>query len=158
MAARGEAQQAISFMEQHYSALGPVDAAELHSPLIRKLVLNAYFEKSPIAKVIVGYSLRRRLNDKTAQPTAASLISFLFLNQPQLFLRSILEKPNPYLGYTIARIWEPTDTSKGVRQHPAFIEFVEQTKLVSVWQKYGWPAKIKPDNGDNSSSTFTIIG
>ena len=158
MALRGDAQQAIAFMEQHYSALGPVDAAELHSPLIRKLVLNAYYEKSPIAKVIVSYSLRRRLSDKSAQPTAASLISFLFLKQPQLFFRSILEKPNPYLGYTIARIWEPTETSKDALQHPAFIKFIKQTKLVSVWQKHGWPEKIKPDNGDNSSSTFTITG
>jgi hypothetical protein len=82
----------------------------------------------------------------------------LFLHKPKLFLRSILQKPNPYLGYTIARIWEPTEASKSIRVDPDFVEFIKQTKLVSAWQKYGWPKQIKPDNGDNSSSTFTIIG
>lgn len=132
MASRGEAQQAISFMHQHYHALGPVEAAELQSPLVRKLVLDAYLKQAPVAKTIVSYALTRRLSDKAAQPTAASLISFLFLHKPKLFLRSILEKPNPYLGYTIARIWEPTEASKSIRADPYFVEFIKQTKLVSA--------------------------
>jgi TolB-like protein len=158
MASRGEAPQAIAFMQQHCHELGPVEAAELHSPMVRKLVLNAYLKQAPVATTIVNYALRRRLSDDAAQPTAACLIGFLFLNKPELFLSSILKKPNPYLGYTIARIWEPTVASKNIRMHSDFVGFIEQTKLVSAWQKYGWPEQIKPDNGNDSSSTFSIIG
>jgi TolB-like protein len=158
MASRGKVPQAIAFMQEHCHALGPVEAAELHSPVVRKLVLNAYLKQAPVARAIVNYALRRRLSDDAAQPTAACLIGFLFLNKPALFLNSILKKPNPYLGYTIARIWEPTVASKNVRMHADFVEFIEQTTLVSAWKKYGWPEQIKPDNGNNLVSTFSIIG
>jgi len=158
MASRGEVKKAMSFMHEHCHALGPIEGTELQSKLARKLVLDAYLDHKPIAKAIVGYALKRRLNDSLAQPTAASLIGFLFLNKSKLFLSSILEKPNPYLGYTIARIWEPTDASKKIRLHPDFGQFIKQTQLVSAWQKYGWPEQVKPDNDNSLSSTFTIAG
>lgn len=157
IAARGEVSTAIAFMHENYDALGPVEAAELQSPLARRLVLNAYLKQAPFAKMIVSFALARRLRNMSAQPNSASLISFFLMDKPRLFLRSILSKPNPYLGYTVSRIWEPTQASKNVRQHLDFIEFIKQTKLVSAWQKYGWPEQIKPDNDDNLSATFTVI-
>ena len=158
MAERGDIQQAVAFMQDHSHALGPVEGSELQSKVIRSLLSNAYLKHSPFAKSLVTYALKRRLCNKLAQPTAASVISFLFLKKPNLFMDSILTKPNPYLGYTIARIWEPTSASQQVRMHPDFSQFIDKTKLVKAWQKYGWPSQIKPDDGDASSSQYTIIG
>lgn len=85
--------------------------------------------------------MKRRLKDPRAQPTSASVISFLFLEEPGAFLNNILRKPNPYLGYTVARIWEPTRQSRLVRAHPDFPAFAEATGLQRAWDRYGQPVE-----------------
>ncbi|MEL7129469.1 MAG: tetratricopeptide repeat protein, partial [Pseudomonadota bacterium] len=79
MAERGAIAEAIAFMEANFDGLAPIEQAELRSPLRRRLVYKAYLEKAPLAKWIVRVALKSRLNNRSAQPTAASVIGFLFL-------------------------------------------------------------------------------
>lgn len=144
MAERGEADAAIEFMETNFDGLAPIEQAELRSPFVRRLVYKAYLQKTPFAKRIVRTILKSRLNGRKAQPTAASIIGFLFLDDSESFLRNILDKPNPYVGYTIARIWEPTAESENVRTHKDFQAFAERLGLPRAWSKYGWPENISP--------------
>ncbi|MEP5938530.1 MAG: winged helix-turn-helix domain-containing protein [Erythrobacter sp.] len=148
MAERGEASSAIAFMEDNYDGLAPIEQAELRSPLVRHLVYRAYLKKAPFAKMIVRYVLKSRLNNPKAQPTAASVIGFLFLGDAETYMHNILEKPNPYLGYTIARVWEPTAESENLRSHEGFRAFAEHLGLPRAWSRYGWPEAVDPWTSD----------
>ncbi|MEL7198254.1 MAG: winged helix-turn-helix domain-containing protein [Pseudomonadota bacterium] len=142
MAERGEADAAIDFMEANFDGLAPIEQAELRQPMLRRLIYQAYLKKAPWAKRIVRTVLKYRQSHSSAQPTAASIIGFLFLGEADLFMGNILGKPNPYIGYTVARIWEPTAESESVRNHPDFRAFVERLGLPNAWQRLGWPEQI----------------
>ncbi len=144
MAERGAKDAAINFMEENFDALAPIEQAEMRQPLVRRLIYKAYLKKGPVASWLLRTALKRRLKDRDAQPTAASVIGFLFLADADSFMESILTKPNPYIGYTIARIWEPTAESENVRNHKDFRLFAERLGLPVAWNKYGWPAGITP--------------
>ncbi|SIN68189.1 TolB amino-terminal domain-containing protein [Parasphingorhabdus marina DSM 22363] len=144
MAERGEADAAIEFMEANFDGLAPIEQAELRWSPVRRLVYQAYLKKSRFAKMIVRAALKSRLNDRKAQPTAASTIGFLFLGDPESYMRNILEKPNSYIGYTVARIWEPTAESESIRTHKDFRSFAERLGLPRAWNKYGWPESVSP--------------
>ena len=144
LAERGEADVAIKFMEANFDGLAPIEQAELRSPVVRWIVYRAYLKKAPLAKMMMRTVLKTRLNNPKAQPTAASVIGFLFIGDTESYMRNILEKPNPYIGYTIARIWEPTAESEAIRAHPNFRAFVEHLGLPRAWSKYGWPACVAP--------------
>ncbi len=142
MSERGASDAAIEFMTANFDALAPVEQAELRNPVTRFFIYNAYLKKSSFAKMIVRAALKMRLNNHDAQPTAASVIGFLFLGDPTSFMQNILEKPNPYIGYTVARIWEPTAESESVRTHASFPAFAERLGLPRAWDKYGWPDNV----------------
>lgn len=146
MAQRGAVDDAIAFMEANFDGLAPIEQAELRWPWLRRLVYRAYLKQTPWAKRLVRAALLRRLDNPQAQPTAASVIGFLFLGDAELFMRNILEKPNPYVGYSVARIWEPTAESERVRHHPEFRTFAEGLGLPSAWQRWGWPKNLPPWN------------
>ncbi len=158
MACKGDVDQAVAFMNENYDGLGPIEHAELKSPLIRKMVFNAYLRKAKVAQALVNFALKRRSRNAQAQPTAASIIGFLFLDRPEEFMRNVLEKPNPYIGYTLARIWEPTEESHNIRVHADFPEFVEQLGLVNAWRENGWPKQLVPSShSDKANSAFSVI-
>ncbi len=144
MAERGAADAAIEFMEENFDGLAPIEQAELRWSLVRRLVYQAYLKKKPLATKIVGTALKKRLNNRKAQPTAASVIGFLFLGDAESYMRNILEKPNSYIGYTVARIWEPTTESENIRMHRDFRAFAERLGLPRAWNRYGWPEGISP--------------
>ncbi|MEO1405879.1 MAG: tetratricopeptide repeat protein [Pseudomonadota bacterium] len=157
MAERGAPDEAIEFMESNFDGLAPIEQAELRSPLVRRLVYRAYLKKAPVAKRIMRAALRSRLNNNRAQPTAASVIGFLFIGDADSYMRNILEKPNPYIGYTIARIWEPTAESESVRNHKNFRAFAERLGLPRVWNTYGWPDGISRWLNDKESLATTEV-
>ncbi len=167
MASKGQVDEAVMFMKRNFDGLGPIEKAELKSPLVRQLVYSAYIRKNKIAQALLTFALKGRLRNPEAQPTAASVIGFLFLNRPKEFMHNILEKPNPYIGYTIARIWEPTQESFNIRNHADFPEFAERMGLVKAWQQHGWPKQlvpselsdpsVPPEENDNSAELFTVI-
>ncbi|MEM8917233.1 MAG: winged helix-turn-helix domain-containing protein [Pseudomonadota bacterium] len=144
MAERGAADAAIEFMEANFDGLAPTEQAELRWSPVRRLVYQAYLKKNPFATRIVRAALKSRLNNRKAQPTAASVIGFLFLGDAESYMQNILEKPNSYIGYTVARIWEPTAESENVRMHRNFRAFAERLGLPRAWNKYGWPENISP--------------
>lgn len=158
LACEGNADQAVEFMKNNFDGLGPIEQAELKSPLVRHLVYNAFFRKAKLARVLVTLGLRLRLRNPAAQPTSASVVGFFFLNQPKDFMRSVLQKPNPYTGYAIARVWEPTEESRNIRMHPDFPEFAEQIGLIKAWQQHGWPKQLLPSSpNDNATPPFSVI-
>jgi tetratricopeptide (TPR) repeat protein len=139
MAQRGETEEAINFLRDNFDALGPVERAELASPLVRQIAYAALLRDNPIAKWVVNAALQKGINNRKTQPTSASVIRFLFLDRPEAFMRHVLEKPNPYIGYTVGRVWEPTDESRNIRTHNGFQSFVHQIGLVRAWKRYGFP-------------------
>lgn len=154
----GKSEQAAKFVEDNFHALGPIEKPSLQSWALRKLIINALIKRKPFATMIVSFMFSRRLNDESAQPNTVSLMNFFWMDHPKLFIRSMLNKPNPYLGYTIANAWEATATGKNVRLHPDFMTLINRTKLVASWKKYGWPEQVAPDNHSNSKHGFTITG
>ncbi|KWV92707.1 hypothetical protein AUC45_00590 [Erythrobacter sp. YT30] len=154
MAERGAADAAIEFMEANFDGLAPIEQAELRWPVVRRLVYRAYLKKAPVAKLIVSAALKSRLNNPKAQPTAASVIGFLFLGDAASYMQNILDKPNPYVGYCIARIWEPTLESESVRAHKDFGAFAERLGLTRVWAKRGWPTSLMGPAPSRTANLF----
>ncbi|MEM1229122.1 MAG: winged helix-turn-helix domain-containing protein [Pseudomonadota bacterium] len=160
LAQRGEGRQALRFLRRNHDGLAPVEQAELSSAIVRDTVYRAYLMRPPVARFLTALALKRRLRNRLAQPTSASVISFLFLEEPAAFLANILEKPNPYLGYTIARIWEPTRQSQLVREHRDFPAFAEALGLNRAWACYGQPLQpsLGPATVAGASGTSLTMG
>lgn len=140
---RGEHKKAKEFLMDNFHALGPIERNELRSPVIRAVALSAFIHNQPIAKWIVSKFLEKSLSDPALQPTTQSAVRLLFMDRPELFVRHILEKPNPYVGFSIARIWEPTPEAKNLRSHRDFPRLANKSGMVKAWEAIGWPTLIK---------------
>ena len=152
LAHRGQTAAALQFLDTNFDGLGAVMQEQLKSPLVRKLTYSAYIKKSKIARIIVDKLLSKGLKDPKSQPALSTIIGFISLRRPEKFMQHVLNKPNPYMGFALSRIWEPTAEAKSVRTHKDFPQFAEQIGLVKTWQKYGWPENIQPHEGTDGSN------
>ena len=143
MSQRGEHARAKEFLMENFHALGPMERDELKSPLIRTVALKAFLERQPVAKWMVGKVLAARIGDIATQSTTPAVIRLLFMDRPDLFMRHVLQKPNPYVGFSVARVWEPTPESENLRAHPDFPEFARKIGMVDAWNECGWPSLIQ---------------
>ncbi|MEM9571554.1 MAG: winged helix-turn-helix domain-containing protein [Pseudomonadota bacterium] len=148
IADRAGHEDAIAFLDENFEGLGPVEKAEMKSPIVRRIIYDSFLRQSPIAKWIMGRSLAGRFKNPKIQPTISNIMGFYFLDQPQNFLRYGLSKPNPYFGYAIGRCFEQTPRGERLRSHPFFPHFAKQAGLVRAWEKYGWPECIRPFTSD----------
>ena len=144
IADRASPDEAVAFLNENFEGLGPVEKAEMKSPIVRRIVYDGYLRQAPIAKWILGRSMAGRLSNPKIQPTISNIMGFYFLDQPEKFLRFGLKKPNPYFGYAIGRCFEQTPRGERLRSHAFFPDFAEQAGLVRVWEKYGWPECVEP--------------
>lgn len=141
---RGHPSDGVRFIEENLDRLGPVERAELQSPLSRKIVYDAFLRQKPFARWVLSASLQRRAKNPKVQPTISGTMGFYFLDQPGKLMRSIVQKPNPYLGYVMGRFFEQTRRGERLRSHPGFPQFAERVGFVRAWEKYGWPECIHP--------------
>lgn len=156
LAHSGRVDEALTFMRENFDGLGPVLQSQLKSKAVRTLTYSAFFKKSKFARSIMDMILTRRMNNAKSQPSLGTIIGFILIGRPEKFFQHVLEKPNPYVGFALSRIWEPTEESKAVRTHPNFPQFAESIGLVKAWQRYGWPENITPKPGtDGSNGQFT---
>lgn len=156
LAHRNRTDEALRFMNDNLGGLGAVTRNQLKSPMVRKLTYAAFFKKSKFARFIIDRQLTKRMNDSKIQPALANIIGFILIGRPDKFFQHVLNKPNPYVGFAMSRIWEPTDESRSIRTHEDFPEFAETIGLVKAWQKYGWPETIHPHEGtDGSNGQFS---
>lgn len=139
MARRGKVDEAVEFLTANVDGLAPVEQVSFRSRIGRHFACNAFLRHRPVSSKIVDLALRRRLNKPLAQPTSGITIAFLFLDDADAFIRHILEKPNPYIPYAVARIWEDTDPSAHVRNHPQFPTLIDRLGLERAWKLYGTP-------------------
>ena len=154
-----KSEQSVEFIKKYFGGFDAMDQATLASPITRHLVFGAYFRKKRGYRWIVKKMLERRLNDPDRQATATSVGGFLLVDNPQLWMKNVLEKPNPYVAYTLSRIWDPIEECANVRQHDDFPEFATRIGLVRAWQRYGWPPLVQPNPGtDGSNLQFCVIG
>ncbi len=152
----GRPSEALRFLRDNFDGLGPVMQAQLRSPIVRDLTYSAFFKKSKFARKVMDIILTRRMNNPNSQPSLGTIIGFILLSRPEKFFQHVLEKPNPYVGFALSRIWEPTPESEAVRMHPDFPKFAESIGLVRAWQRFGWPDCIMPNPGtDGSNGQFT---
>ncbi len=156
LAHKGQVDEAITFLEQNYDGLGPVMHALLDSSLIRKIAYAAFFKKSKWARAIMDVVLTRKMKNPKSQPSLGTILGFQLIGRPEKFFQHVLEKPNPYIGFALSRIWEPTDEAKAIRTHPGFPQFAESIGFVRAWQRFGWPDCVKPTPGtDGSNGQFS---
>jgi len=156
LAHQGRVNEALSFLNDNFEGLGPVMQAHLNSKLMRKITYAAFFKKSKWAQKIMDIVLTKRMRDPKIQPSLGTILGFLLIGRPEKFFQHVLEKPNPYLGFTMSRIWEPTEEARAIRTHKDFPKFAETLGLVRAWQRYGWPETIKPHEGtDGSNGQFS---
>ncbi|GAA6139856.1 hypothetical protein NBRC116583_36030 [Arenicella sp. 4NH20-0111] len=148
----GREDEAIEFMTDNFDELGAVTRAQLKSPFVRKLTYSAFFRNSRTARVIMDGILTKRMNDPKYQPALGTIIGFIMIGRPEKFFQHVLTKPNPYVGFSLSRIWEPTKEAIGVRTHKDFPKFAESIGLVRAWQKYGWPETVQPFKGTDGSN------
>ena len=154
-----ETGQSLEFIKKYFGGLDAMDQATFGSPVIRHLVFGAYFRKKRGYRWIVKKMLESRFNDPDRQATATFVAGFLLVNDPKLWMKNVLEKPNPYVAYTLSRVWDPIEECANVRRHKDFPAFAERIGLVRAWQRYGWPAQVLPNPGtDGSDLQFTVIG
>lgn len=92
-----------------------------------------------------GPAQKGRSPNRKTQPTGSSIMGFYFMDKPELFMRVTLKKPNPYIGYVVARVFENTKRGERLRTHPDFPAFAEQVGLLKAWKRYGWPEQICRD-------------
>ncbi|GAB5480630.1 MAG: hypothetical protein Pars92KO_03870 [Parasphingorhabdus sp.] len=154
-----KSEQSVDFIKKYFGGLDAMDQATFASPITRHLVFGAYFRKKRGYRWIVKKMLESRLKDPVRQATATSVAGFLLVDDPKLWMKNVLEKPNPYVAYTLSRIWDPIEECANVRQHQDFPEFAAQIGLVKAWQTYGWPPLVQPNPGtDGSNLQFRVIG
>lgn len=56
----------------------------------------------------------------------------------------------------LVAIWDDTENSKRLRQHPDFPAFAIRSGMLDFWKEYGWPDRCAPDTTNGASSnTFT---
>ena len=144
IADREDPDQAIAFLDENFEGLGPVEKAEMKSPLVRRIIYDSFFRQNTIAKWIMSRSLAARCKNTNTQPTILNIMGFYFLDQPDKLMRYGLSKPNPYFGYVLGRCCELTQRGARIRTHPNFPQFAEKAGLVRAWGKYGWPECIEP--------------
>ena len=155
LAHEGRSKEALEYVESNFEGLGPVLQSQLKSVLVRKLTYAAFFKRSKLARKIMDMILTKRMKDDKVQPSLGTILGFLLIGRPEKFFEHVLNKPNPYVGFALSRIWEPTEEAIAVRTHQDFPEFAESIGLVKVWQKYGWPKSIKPHpETDGSGGQF----
>ena len=148
----GRAGDALAYMHNNFEGLGPVLQSQLDSGLVRKLTYAAFFKRTKFARWIMERILTRRMKDVNVQPSLGTILGFLLIGEPEKFFEHVLNKPNPYVGFALSRMWEPTQEAIAVRTHPDFPGFVEKIGLVKAWQSYGWPKNIKPHPGTDGSN------
>lgn len=151
LAHRGRTKEAIQFLDNNFDGLGAVNREQLKSLTLRKLTFSAYIKKSKFARLIVDRVLTKHMNDPKSQPSLSTIIGFISIGRPEKFMQHVLNKPNPYIGFALSRIWEPTEEAQKVRTHKDFPQFAETIGLVKAWQKYGWPDNISPHEGTDGS-------
>ncbi len=137
--------KAVDFLKANFSGLGPNEQKELNTPIKRKLFYDAFYFRKPFASWLVSKQLKHRCMDRKTQPTGSSIMGFYFMDKPELFMRVTLKKPNPYIGYVVARVFENTKRGERLRTHPDFPAFAEQVGLLKAWKRYGWPEQICRD-------------
>jgi len=146
----GAPESSIRFIKDYFPALDPMDQKALQSPINKYWVFGAYFKKQKLHRWIVNGMLKRRFEDPDRQATATSIAGFLLVDNPVLWMKNILEKPNPYVAYSVSRVWDPIEECANIRQHKDFPAFAERIGLVRAWQIYGWPT-------DGSNLQLTIV-
>ena len=151
IADRANPDDAVAFLTENFEGLGPVEKAEMKSPIARRLVYDSFLRASPFARWIMSQSLAARFKNPKTQPTISNIMGFYFLDQPEKLMRYGLKKPNPYFGYAIGRCFERTPRGQRLRSHRDFPAFAERAGLVRAWQKYGWPECIEPFCRDSSA-------
>lgn len=149
---KGKADQAVQFLNENFDDLGVVLQTQLKSTFVRKLTYAAFLRKSKIARVITDLIMTKRMNNPANQPTIGGVIGFIQIGRPEKFMQHILTKPNPYVGFTLSRMWEPTDEARSILLHEDFPKFAESIGLVKAWQKHGWPDNIQPIEGTNGGN------
>lgn len=154
-----KSEASVQFIKKYFGGLDAMDQATFASPITRHLVFGAYFRKKRGYRWIVKKMLESRFNDPEQQATATSIGGFLLVDDPKLWMKNVLEKPNPYVAYTISRVWDPVEECANVRQHKEFPAFAARIGLVRAWQRYGWPPMVQPNSGtDGSNLQFRVIG
>ncbi len=148
----GRSKEAIDFLNKNFDGFGPVLAEQLRHSFVRKLTYAAFFKKTKFARFMVGIVLTKRMKSDKVQPALGTIVGFLMIGRPDKFFEHILNKPNPYVGFALSRIWEPTDEAKAVRTHADFPMFADKIGLVKAWQKYGWPSTVRPVEGTDGSN------
>ena len=153
---QGRVKEGLEFLKDNFEGFGPVLSQQLKSPFVRQLTYAAFFKKSKVARFLVDAVLTRRMRNDQVQPALGTIVGFIMIGRPEKFFQHVLNKPNPYVGFALSRIWEPTEEAKAVRTHPDFPEFAQKIGLVQAWKKYGWPSTIQPNEGtDGSGGQFT---
>lgn len=148
---QGRVKEGLKFLNDNFDGFGPVLSQQLKSGFVRRLTYAAFFKKSKFARFLVDLVLTRRMKSDKVQPALGTIIGFIMIGRPEKFFQHVLNKPNPYVGFALSRIWEPTDEAKAVRTHPEFPAFVQKIGLVKAWQKYGWPPSVQPIEGTDGS-------
>lgn len=149
---RGRVKEALDFLNKNFDGFGPVLSAQLKSSFVRKVTYAAFFKKSKFARFMADIVLTKRMKNHEIQPALGTIVGFIMIGRPEKFFEHVLNKPNPYVGFALSRMWEPTDEAKAVRTHPDFPQFAERIGLVSAWQKHGWPSTVKPVEGTDGSN------
>ncbi|MEP0190499.1 MAG: winged helix-turn-helix domain-containing protein [Erythrobacter sp.] len=150
--------ESVEFIKKYFGGLDAIDQATLASPITRHLVFGAFFRKKRGYRWIVKKMLESRFSDPQRQATTTSIGGFLLVDDPTLWMKNVLEKPNPYVAYSLSRIWDPVQECANVRQHKDFPAFAEQIGLVRAWQRYGWPPLVQPNPGtDGSNLKFLVV-
>ena len=154
-----QSEESVEFIKKYFGGLDAMDQATLGSPIIRHLVFGAFFRKKRSYRWIVKKMLESRFNDPQRQATTTSIGGFLLVDDPALWMKNVLEKPNPYVAYSLSRIWDPIEECANVRQHKDFPAFAARIGLVRAWQRYGWPPLVQPNPGtDGSNLRFSVAG
>ena len=148
----GKPAEALALMKKNFDGLGPVLQSQLKSALVRKVTYSAFFKRSKLARKVMDVIFTSRMKKEEVQPSLGNIIGFLMIGSPEKFFEHVLNKPNPYVGFSLSRIWEPTEESKAVRMHPNFPKFAESIGLVKIWQEFGWPQSIVPHAGTDGSN------
>lgn len=85
------------------------------------------------------------LHRTMADPYDTSIaLPAVWMGHAELVMKIYREQTSLANLFGLLTLWVDVDPIRRTREHPDFLQFCTDAGYVSAWDKYGWPAVMKP--------------
>ena len=144
MAHRGNKRGAIAYWDVSYDRMKQFLGDSVSGEKEWRLYARALWGHSPLLRYVVRRTLLTSARKQTTQVGTSLLSGLLTFGEAELFMKMFEAHKFGNSGYILTLLWDDTEGSLKVRNHPDFLNWCERIGLVAAWNEIGWPDKVKP--------------